>query len=100
MHLFAVSLQLSGCASLDESVNPAVTVGKLHTPAETHPPGNVTKVDGPLLDSNEDFISSEYEDDYPRGRVQFIYLFVYNLSVCPSVCRMVCQSVYVLMFIH
>ncbi|XP_060792259.1 heparin-binding EGF-like growth factor b [Neoarius graeffei] len=54
-----VFLQLSDCASRDES---AVTAGKLvHAPAEVHTPHNDTETD-----NNEEDISAEYEDKYPR----------------------------------
>ncbi|MCI4386491.1 hypothetical protein PGIGA_G00063010 [Pangasianodon gigas] len=59
-----VFLQLSGCSSQDESVNPA---GKLlRTPAQVHTSDNDTNMDEHLLDSYEDYISAEYEDDHPR----------------------------------
>ncbi|XP_053504353.1 heparin-binding EGF-like growth factor b [Ictalurus furcatus] len=64
---YVVFLQLSGCTSQDQSMNPAVTAGKLlHTLSEVHTPDNDTEMEEHLLDSNEDYISAEYEDDYPK----------------------------------
>ncbi|KAM9451385.1 heparin-binding EGF-like growth factor b [Clarias gariepinus] len=60
-----VSLQLCGCTSRD--VGAAVTARKPQ-PVSTgdQTPNNDTRTDDQLLDSNEDYISAEYEDDDTR----------------------------------